>query len=84
MIGSIVCFLHIKENNWMMLLDVNVTAPLLPQVLMQAVDLPILSESDRPSNQSSPAGQLSGVSKLLSSSERKQPKWFKLGSESTQ
>jgi len=67
-----------------MLLDVNVTAPLLPQVLMQAVDLPMPPGSDRPSSQSSPTDQPSGISKLLSSSGRKQPKWFKLGSESTQ
>jgi len=64
-----------------MVSDVNVTAPLLPQVLIQAVDLPIPSESNRPYSQSSPADQPSGVSKISSSSERKQPKWFKLGSE---
>ena len=69
-------------HSWMMVsLDANITAPLLPQVLAQAIDLPIPPDPERPSGQSSPAAQPSGASKLLSRGEKKNPKWFKLGSE---
>ncbi|KXN84564.1 Tether containing UBX domain for GLUT4 [Leucoagaricus sp. SymC.cos] len=62
---------------------VNVTAPLLPEVLAQAVDLPIPADSERSNSQSPPtgSGQPSGVSKLISQGEKKIPKWLKMGSE---
>ncbi|KAJ3572551.1 hypothetical protein NP233_g3001 [Leucocoprinus birnbaumii] len=60
---------------------VTVTAPLLPEVLAQAIDLPLPSDPDRSTNQSPPTtGQPSGVSKLLANGEKKIPKWLsKLG-----
>ncbi|KAL9714318.1 hypothetical protein Ac2012v2_002631 [Leucoagaricus gongylophorus] len=73
-----VLLLRFEDDN---LNHANITAPLLPQVLAQAIDLPIPPDPERPSSQSSPAAQPSGASKLLSSGEKKNPKWFKLGSE---
>lgn len=58
---------------------IHVTAPLLPEVLAQAIDLPLPSVSERPLTRSPPAEQPSGISRLLSDGEKKLPKWLKLG-----
>lgn len=58
--------------------DAQVTAPLLPEILAQAVDLPIPVDSEGPTQTSSATSSLS-VPKLPG--EKKIPKWLKMGSE---
>lgn len=54
---------------------IHITAPLLPEVLSQAIDLPIPVISEKP--QISSESSSSSVSKLLG--EKKIPKWLKMG-----
>jgi len=70
---SSVLLLRFEEDH---LNHVHVTAPLLPEILAQAVDLPIPVDSEGPTQAPSATSSLS-VPKLLG--EKKIPKWLKLG-----
>jgi len=70
---SSVLLLRFEEDR---LNHVHITAPLLPEILAQAVDLPIPVDSERPTQASSATSPFS-VPKILG--EKKIPKWLKMG-----
>ncbi|KAJ7698458.1 hypothetical protein B0H16DRAFT_1645067 [Mycena metata] len=57
----------------------DMPAPLAPEVLSQAIDLPVPPPSDAPSPSSAPSASSSQRAQSSSSTEKKIPKWLKLG-----
>ncbi|KAF7340113.1 hypothetical protein MVEN_01929700 [Mycena venus] len=57
----------------------NVTAPLAPEVLSQAIDLPAPPVTDVAPSSSTPSGSSSDLKSGLNSLEKKIPKWLKMG-----
>jgi len=70
---SSVLLLRFEEDR---LNHAHITAPLLPEILAQAIDLPVPVESEGPTQTSSVTSSFSGP-KLLG--EKKIPKWLKMG-----